>query len=217
MYNVSMTLKIGNFLNNIAKVFFIVAVIASLVFLGWRAATKRAYSEREEIQCVIFAASAAATAADALANTEGLLWLVKESGQAIFVADHKKMPRNFVVTLTMAPSASGFTVTSKAMSGWNSRAPKSIEITATADGLGGITIESLDALADNAKYAELAVKESRNLLIEKRADGKNEHIFTYPNERPCPVPFKARSAKTTLGGALKEPLYILAPQHQDIH
>lgn len=213
MYNVGMTLKFGNFFNNAAKAFFIAAVAASLVFFGWRAATRGAYSRREARQCTMLAASAAATTADALANTEGLLWLVKESGEVVFIADHKKMPRNFMVTITIAPTVSGFTITSHAMSGWNSRTPKSATITASADGLGALCLASFDTAAEEIRYAELAAEESRSLHVEKMADGKNEHIFTFPNERACPVPFKALSAKTTLGGALEEPLYIIAPSH----
>ncbi len=199
-----MSVKNSSILEQTAKYLLFAAVIASFFFFGWRVATKRAYVEHEKAQCEALAVSASLTAAEALSENAALARLVKELGRAEFVTDHMKMPGNNTVSVTIAAAGGGFTVSSQAASGWNSRSPQSAEF-------------SLTLLTSGISYANEADKKiAARLLAAREAAVRNgeakKHIFTFPHERPCPVPFAAAAAKAA--GLSGEPVYILVSEQQ---
>ena len=199
------------------KVLFAAAVIASLVFFCWRAANKGAYTEHETAQCEAFAVSAAAAAAEALSCDPELAALVRESGKAEFVADHKKMPDNCLISAVITSRGDDFVIETTAASGWNSRSPQKADFSLTLTP-NGIVYGDAESEERAARAAELIDSPEmtgsgaengfvqkigdflRSILPVKETEKRNEHIFTFPHERPCAAPFKVRSERRKYKG-----------------
>ena len=195
-----MNVKISSLAEQTAKCIFIAAVLASFVFFGWRVVTKRAYVEHERAQCEALAVSAALTAAEAVSKDEALAKLVRELGEAEFVTDHMSMPGNNTASVTIGAEQGGFLIRSKAASGWNSRSPQSIEFELRLQPGGEITYKN-----ENDIKRASRIRAARANISNK--DPLNEHLFTFPHERPCPAPFTALTAKVS--GFSDKTVYIL--------
>lgn len=176
-----------------AKVIIIAAVLVSFVFIGWRVWTKSAYTAHEKAACRAMAVSAALCAADAVLYDEAAASLVKESKSVEYISDHRKMPENINVSVKISSDGSSFLIHSHAASGWNSRSPQNDSFSLRLDETENIIFES----GADAEAAALVAAARRDISSGKK---QMEHIFTFPNERPCPAPFAAKSASVSCFG-----------------
>ncbi|MBR4401370.1 MAG: hypothetical protein IKT09_06740 [Synergistes sp.] len=195
-----MKAKIAKAAGAAAKVIIISAVLVSFVFIGWRVWTKNAYTAREKAACRAMAVSAALCAADAVSYDEAAASFVKESKSVEYISDHRKMPENINVSIKISSDGSSFLIQSHAASGWNSRSPQSDSFSLRLDERGKIIFES-DA---DAEAADLVAEALRDI---GRGEKHKEHKFTFPNERPCPAPFSAKSAEA--GGFDEKKVWIV--------
>lgn len=182
--------KISLILSETAKYLFIAAVAASFVFIGWRICTKRSYDAQEKLQCRVLAASAAVSAADALQWLPELTDTVQKERRPQFIADHMRMPGNYVVSVSMTATEGMTRIEASASSGWNSRSPQNEEFVLDTDA-GGKRLyknERDKTLAETLEF--LKEKDETFFLKNKRL------VFTYPFEKPCPSPFSANAAES---------------------
>ena len=184
-------------MQKIAKYMIYAGVLASLVFIGWRIATKGEYERRELAQCEALAVSAAFAACGAL-DDPALAGYVRQNGATEFIIDHMKMPGHNVVSVTITPETEGFTVLARAETNWNSRSPQKYEFTAVK-GDGSVEYPKENAAAK----AFLALNEYGDRATEKRL------TFTFPHELNCPVPFDVIAIKAN--GLHETPLTVLRP------
>lgn len=150
------------------------------------------------------AASAALCAADAAAYDPAVALLVKELKSVEYISDHKKMPKNLNVRVSMSSDGKDIAIHSLVSSGWNSRSPQSAEFSAVLDESGKI----ICGPGENAEDARI-VTEARS---KAKAEKSDEHLFTFPHERPCPAPFTAKSASVSCFG--EEKVWILFFERQ---
>lgn len=190
----------SNALQKIAKYMIYAGVLASLVFIGWRIATKGEYERRELAQCEALAVSAAFAACGAL-DSPALAAHVRENGATEFIIDHMKMPGHNVVAVTITPEAEGFAVHARAETNWNSRSPQKAEFAAVKSG-DGVEFQKENAAAK----AFLSLNEYGDRATEKRL------TFTFPHELHCPVPFDVIAIKAN--GLHETPLTVLRPAKQ---
>lgn len=184
----------SNVLKKLVKYLIYAGVAASLVFIGWRIATKGEYERRELAQCEALAVSAAFAVCDAL-DGPALAAYVRENGATEFIIDHMKMPGHNVVSVTITPDGDGFSVLARAATNWNSRSPQEAEFSAFKD--SGVKYRQENAMAK----AFLALNEYGDQETEKRL------TFAFPNELKCPVPFDVIAIK--VNGLHDTPLTVL--------
>ncbi|MDO4988063.1 MAG: hypothetical protein Q4E17_03400 [Synergistes sp.] len=190
--------RIFSVLNLTAKYMFIACIIASLVFCGWRIATKSAYVEHEKKQCSLLAISSVLVAADALGENRALAEYAVSKTKLTFITDHKKFPGNYNITLTFVSDDGGIKIRSEVKSGWNTRSPQSdsFELLRLSD--GSISFYG----SDDLRAAQIQKETEHNA-----ASGTSLHIFTFPFDKPCPIQFTAESKN--ISGPDEKPLYIL--------
>lgn len=186
----------SNALETLVKYLIFAGVAASLVFIGWRIATKGEYERRELAQCEALAVSAAFSALDAL-DSPALAAHVRENGATEFIIDHMKMPGHNTVAVTITPEEDRFIVQARAGTSWDSRSPQQAEFSAVKS--GGAVYQKENAMAK----AFLMLNEYGDRETEKRL------TFTFPDERKCPVPFDVIAIK--VNGLHKTPLTVLRP------
>lgn len=182
-----MRVKIAELTGEAAKILILAAVLASFFFIGRRIATKEAYIAHEKAQCRAIAISAALCAADAAASDPAVASLVKESGALEYISDHQKTPDNVSVSVTISSNGGKSLIRSRSASGWNSRSPQRSEFSAVLDEDG----KTLFRTEGDAEAARLITEARKKIGAEEKL---KEHTFTFPNERPCPAPFAAKSA-----------------------
>lgn len=184
----------SNALSILVKYLIYAGVLASLVFICWRIATKGEYERRELAQCEALAISAAFAACDAL-DDQALAEHVRENGATEFIIDHMKMPGHNVVSVMITPEAEGFSVLARAETNWNSRSPQKAEFHAVKG--DGVEYQKENAMAK----AFLALNEYGDRETSKQL------TFVFPNENKCPVPFDVIAIK--VNGLHKTPLTVL--------
>lgn len=182
-----MRVKIAELTGKAAKILILAAVLASFFFIARRIATKEAYIAHEKAQCRAIAISAALCAADAAASDPAVASLVKESGALEYISDHQKTPDNVSVSVTINSNGGKSLISSQAASGWNSRSPQRSEFSVILDEDG----KTLFKREEDAEAARLITEARKKIGAEEKL---KEHTFTFPNERPCPAPFTAKSA-----------------------
>lgn len=182
-----MRVKIAELTGKAAKILILAAVLASFFFIARRITTKEAYIAHEKAQCRAIAISAALCAADAAASDPAVALLVKESGALEYISDHQKTPDNVSVSVTINSNGGKSLISSQAASGWNSRSPQRSEFSVILDEDG----KTLFKREEDAEAARLITEARKKIGTEEKL---KEHTFTFPNERPCPAPFTAKSA-----------------------
>lgn len=183
-----MRVRIAELTGKAAKILILAAVLASFFFIARRITTKEAYIAHEKAQCRAIAISAALCAADAALSDPAVASLVKESGALEYISDHQKTPDNISVSVTMMSSDEGKSlIRSRSASGWNSRSPQRSEFLVILDEDG----KTLFRTEEDAEAARLITEARKKIGAEEKL---KEHTFTFPNERPCPAPFTAKSA-----------------------
>ena len=192
-YNSRMKEKIARAADKTGKILILTALAAAFVFTGWRIATRKAYIAHEKAQCCAMAASAALCAADAVAHDAAVASLVKESNSVEYISEHRKMPESINVKVIINSEGNSFLIKSIVSSGWNSRSPQSSSFSLKLDETENIIFES----GADAEAAALVAAARSDISPGKK---QMEHIFTFPNERPCPAPFAAKSASVSCFG-----------------
>ncbi|WP_281680456.1 hypothetical protein [Synergistes jonesii] len=182
-----MRVKIAELTGKAAKILILAAVLASFFFIARRITTKEAYIAHEKAQCRAIAISAALCAADAALSDPAVASLVKESGALEYISDHQKTPDNISVSVTISSNGGKSLIRSRSASGWNSRSPQRSEFSAVLDEDG----KTLFRTEGDAEAARLITEARKKIGAEEKL---KEHTFTFPNERPCPAPFAAKSA-----------------------
>lgn len=182
-----MRVRIAELTGKAAKILILAAVLASFFFIARRITTKEAYIAHEKAQCRAIAISAALCAADAAASDPAVASLVKESGALEYISDHQKTPDNVSVSVTINSNGGKSLISSQAASGWNSRSPQRSKFSVILDEDG----KTLFKREEDAEAARLITEARKKIGAEEKL---KEHTFTFPNERPCPAPFTAKSA-----------------------
>ena len=199
-----MSEKRGTFFRIFQKItafIFAVLVAASVIFFGYRIATKPAYRANEIRQCKLLAVSAVSLLAEATRNSPQI-WDKFGSGDVFLIIDHKRMPGNWVIKAEIKKHGTKTAIFVSAASGWNSRSPQeaafSAEVGQGDSKHGAITYGEAEAETIAAEIAS-----AKSVPIRD----KEPLPFILPDERKVtPVTITALPEKIT-GGKL----IILSP------
>lgn len=158
-----------------------VAALCAAAFLVWgRAADKRDYQAREEKQCDLLAASLLMLFIEKT-ESEPDMWSFLKSDKIIMTLDHRAMPGEWNVRLTVGVSPDGGTVELRAdaASGWNSRAPGSAARGALLSGIG-------------SGNPRVSYRESAGFIPEPESERTVKTLpFVYPDGQAPPLKIEA--------------------------
>lgn len=163
---------------------FLVMVLASFCFIGYRIITKSEYEENQIKQANILAVSVINTLAEKSLKDISL-WDKFDSDNFIIIIDHRTVPGNWVLKTSIKKNMDHVNIESTVDSGWNSRSPISKVVSAKVFMDGKVVFDDIKA-SDQVKK-----------LHADNAGKKHVYVFfRFPDERK-PFPVKIRAAVTT--------------------
>jgi len=180
--------------NKIAAFAFILMVLASFCFIGYRIATKSAYTAKELKQTQILSLSVVELLSDKIKN-EPDMWDKFKSDEFVLATDYKKIEGNWVIAVKIKKFPGFVEAESTVNSGWNSREPQKTVITGRIFSDGNVVYtdkEKTDLLKTDLQ--KITVKKTDKILI-----------FGFPDEiKQCPVKIEAivTKFKDSSGNAL---------------
>lgn len=180
--------------NKIMAFIFILMILASFCFMGYRIITKSAYVAKELKQTQILSLSAIEVLAEKAKN-EPELWNKFDSNEFSLIIDYKKIEGNWIIEVKIKKHPDFVEAESSVSSGWNSRKPQKTVLTARIFSNG-------DVLYTDKEKTDLLKKELGKITVNKRDKTVN---FRFPDEfKECPAVINAAAAnyKDNSGNAM---------------